>query len=83
MDQETRDYAKEKLAAVTPIVGFKEEEGWLTEEFMAGRIYSGMADMSADRYLENVLEAMRFWTKRGFSDVDQGPNSIEKLWLEF
>ena len=35
---ETRDYAKEKLAAVTPIVGYK-EDGWLTEGFMEqGRI---------------------------------------------
>ena len=68
---ETRDYAKEKLAAVTPIVGYK-EDGWLTEGYME-KIYSGMADMSADRYFENVLNAMRFWTKKAFSDLDRMP----------
>ena len=57
---------------MTPIVGYK-EDGWLTEGYME-QIYSGMADMSKDRYFENILNAMRFWTKRGFSDVDQGPN---------
>merc|ERR1719245_2266864 len=73
MDQETRNYAKEKLAAVTPIVGFKDDEdGWLTEEFMK-KIYSGMGDVTTDDYFENVLNAMRFWTKRGFSRVDKTP----------
>ena len=33
----------------------------------------GMGDMTTDCYFENVLNAMRFWTKRGFSNVDKTP----------
>ena len=32
-----------------------------------------MGDVTTDRYFENVLNAMRFWTKRGFSRVDRAP----------
>ena len=32
-----------------------------------------MGDMTTDRYFDNVLNAMRFWTKRGFSHVDKTP----------
>ena len=56
---------------MTPIVGYK-EDGWLTEGYME-QIYSGMADMSGDRYFENILNAMRFWTKRAFADLEKRP----------
>ena len=32
-----------------------------------------MADMAGDRYFENILNAMRFWTKKAFSDLEKGP----------
>ena len=32
-----------------------------------------MGDVTTDGYFENVLNAMRFWTKRGFSGVDRTP----------
>ena len=32
-----------------------------------------MGDVTTDGYFENVLNAMRFWTKRGFSRVDRTP----------
>ena len=35
-----------------------------------------MGDMTTDRYFENVLNAMRFWTKRGFSRVDKTPSAF-------
>ena len=42
-----REYAKEKLSAVTPIVGYK-EDGWLTEEFMQ-RVYAGLEVIDVNR----------------------------------
>ena len=32
--------------------------------------------MTTNRYFENVLNAMRFWTKRGFSNVDKTPQAF-------
>ena len=35
-----------------------------------------MGDMTTDCYFENVLNAMRFWTRRGFSKVDKTPQAF-------
>ena len=32
-----------------------------------------MADMSRDRYFENIFNAMRFWTKKAFADLEKRP----------
>ena len=38
--------------------------------------------MTTDRYFENVLNAMRFWTKRGFSRVDRAPPAFMTMKLK-
>ena len=32
-----------------------------------------MEVMSAERYFENVFNAVRFWTRKAFSEVDRRP----------
>ena len=42
----------------------------MTEEFMQW-VYSGLEVLSGERYFENVLNAVRFWTRKAFSEVDR------------